>query len=98
MTSVFSSEESVTIENVWEKLGDKARFKILNGEKDGAGLLCACAKSRRFKDIRIEEYVDDTSIEENKQFAAMTFRIDDKRAVAVFRGTDDTIVGWTETL
>lgn len=34
--------------------------------------------------------------EEEKQFAAITFWLDDGNAVIAFRGTDQTLAGWRE--
>jgi len=59
-------------------------------------LLLACAKSRRFGEIRVSDFVSYTSDEETCQFAAMTFHMRGNRLAVVFRGTDDTIIGWRE--
>ncbi len=59
-------------------------------------LFCLSSKSRRFSPIEICDYVAYTNERENCQFAAATFLLPGKRAFVVFRGTDDTIVGWHE--
>lgn len=58
-------------------------------------LLYACGDSVRFGDVQICAFESITDTKREIQFAAMTFIIDDK-AMVVFRGTDDTIVGWKE--
>lgn len=54
--------------------------------------------SKRFKDIVIENYVCDISVEEEKQFSAMTFNLSNNEMFIGFSGTDDTIIGWKENL
>lgn len=58
-------------------------------------LLYKCGNSARFENVKICAYRSITDEEREIQFAAMTFIIDEK-AIVVFRGTDDTIVGWKE--
>ena len=59
-------------------------------------LLCACAASPRFRDIRITCYLEDFDPVMEKQFCAMTFLLPDGRAYIAFRGTDCTLIGWKE--
>lgn len=49
----------------------------------------------RYKDLKITNYINDISIEDNEQISALTFLIEND-AVIVFSGTDDTIIGWKE--
>ena len=55
-----------------------------------------CVKSKRFSEVTICGYQTILDEERVEQFAAMVFIIDHKTAVAVFRGTDDTLIGWQE--
>ena len=59
-------------------------------------LFCEAAKTKRFGNCYVGDYVARTSDREGHQFAAVTFHIDSKHMVVSFRGTDDTIVGWKE--
>lgn len=59
-------------------------------------LLDKMAHSKRYKNLEISHYVNDTDIEEQIQFSALTIKLDDKTKCIVFSGTDDTIVGWRE--
>lgn len=60
-------------------------------------LLYAAAKSRRFGDVGISRFVDLVEDEKcEKQFAAMTFKIDSGICYIAFRGTDANLVGWKE--
>ena len=59
-------------------------------------LLKAASASNRFGLIEICGYESILDEEKEEQFAAMTFILDKKTAVVVFRGTDDTVLGWKE--
>lgn len=59
-------------------------------------LLKAASASNRFGLIEICGYESVLDEEKEEQFAAMTFILDKKTAIVVFRGTDDTVLGWKE--
>ena len=54
------------------------------------------AASKRFKNIKLLNYVDEYDSDVQKQFAAMTYRLTMNTYLVVFRGTDDTLIGWKE--
>lgn len=56
------------------------------------------AKSKRFSSVRVSAYVSKIDISIEEQFSAMTFFFSkfNRNPFVVFRGTDDTIVGWKE--
>ena len=62
----------------------------------GHTLLRSLAESDRFKDALLRNYVNDTDISREIQFAAVEIDTSDGVAFISFRGTDDTIVGWKE--
>ncbi|NQK05451.1 DUF2974 domain-containing protein [Streptococcus suis] len=64
--------------------------------KNRLALLGLLSKSKRFKSIKAFGFVDDYQLEQEKQFSAISYRIDRKTIVTCFRGTDDTIIGWKE--
>ena len=59
-------------------------------------LLEQCAASRRFGSCRVGFYRDVLIREEETQFAAVTFLLNDGSAFVAFRGTDSTMTGWKE--
>lgn len=65
------------------------------GESD-LGLLRAAAETRRFGNVRLVRYRSQFVPEEDIQFAAETFLLDDGSMCIAFRGTDNTLVGWKE--
>jgi len=55
-------------------------------------------KSRRFSEMRLCAYVNNTDVDAEQQFSAITVRLGDGSVFVSFRGTDDTLVGWKEDL
>ncbi len=64
--------------------------------KNDLDLLHAAATSTRFGFAKIYLYRDQLIPEQETQFAAMTFLLDDGSAFLAFRGTDYSLVGWKE--
>ena len=50
----------------------------------------------RYANIGMTAFSADTSITEERQFGALTFRLTDTESAVVLRGTDDSLVGWLE--
>ena len=73
--------------------------RMFDGVWDGEScrkLLAALAASPRFRDIRVAGYREQSNAADEKQFAAMTFRITRGLSYIAFRGTDASPVGWKE--
>ena len=66
--------------------------------KNDLQLLKAVADAPRFQNIRLAYYRSKLIVEEETQFAAMVFLLDDGTAFLAFRGTDYSLVGWKEDL
>lgn len=64
--------------------------------RDNQELFRAMADSRRFRGMRMNFFTDITSILAETQFSAMTVFLENGPAVVVYRGTDETMVGWKE--
>ena len=65
--------------------------------KNDGKLLKAAGKTRRFADVKLVFYRNETVLEQESQFSAVAFLLpDEKTAVLAFRGTDSTLVGWKE--
>lgn len=54
--------------------------------------------SKRFKDMKVWNYVNRIDLESETQFSAVTFLLPDGVSYVAYRGTDETIVGWKEDL
>ena len=59
-------------------------------------LLKNALESRRFGNCILTHYIDRIVPEEETQFAAVAFLLDDGSAFLAFRGTDDSLTGWKE--
>jgi len=67
-------------------------------QETSSKLIEATIQSKRFKDIRILDYIEEHHEETLKQFAAVTFELPDGSVYISYRGTDDSVVGWKEDL
>jgi len=59
-------------------------------------LLHAMASAPRWADLRLSGYVNERSLEDEKQFCAMTLWLPDGSRAIAFKGTDASLVGWKE--
>lgn len=91
----------VTLSELAKKLKADKEFKkrvdlgaLIN--KLSSELFFEAASSARFSGIKASGYVNRIDTEQVKQFAAVTYTLEKKETLVVFRGTDDTIVGWYE--
>ena len=64
--------------------------------KNDLELLQMAAATERFGNAEVCMYRDLFIPEQETQFAAMTFKLDDGSLFLAFRGTDHTLVGWKE--
>lgn len=64
--------------------------------KQDLELLALVGETERFKNVGLTFYQDVFLPEEETQFAAITFLLEDGSAFLTFRGTDRTLIGWKE--
>ena len=64
--------------------------------KNDLDLLHLAASTVRFGSTKVCMYRDELIPEQDTQFAALTFLLDDGSAFLAFRGTDYSLVGWKE--
>ncbi len=74
---------NVNISGTWASASTAEFFKLF-------------AKSRRFSDLRVIDYVEHSDREQAIQFSAVTFEREGDFSFIAFRGTDDTMTGWKE--
>ena len=76
----------------------KGSFRTTSLDRKGVAsdFIKEVAKCKRFRSAVIIDYEDDYSSEDDVQFAAMTFKLDDGSIVVAYRGTDNSIAGWRE--
>ena len=85
-----ASEKFFTIHSPEELAQDKSFIRF------APDLLRAMAKTDRFRNSYLLNFVDDTDISRGIQFAAVEIDLPDETSFISFRGTDDTVVGWKE--
>lgn len=56
------------------------------------------ARSRRFMNVYAAHFLENIDPDNEKQFAAITFRLGENASFIAFRGTDMNFVGWKEDL
>ena len=88
--------EPMTLRQAGEKFLALEEFDRRIRVKSDLELLRLAAQSERFGACEIIMYRDIFIPEQETQFAAMTFCLDDGTLFVAFRGTDGTIVGWKE--
>lgn len=64
--------------------------------EDNTALFLGIFRSKRFRDIRIFNYVNQINPDIETQFSAVTFRLPNGVCYVAYRGTDEMIVGWKE--
>jgi len=64
--------------------------------KDIVKLFRALKDTVRFRNVGLKAQVNRIDTVEQTQFSAITFLLDDRKAVVTYRGTDDTLIGWKE--
>ena len=58
----------------------------------------AAAASRRFGTLKMNYYVNVINVDDETQFSAITYILENKETYIAYRGTDATIIGWKEDL
>ena len=96
------SAKPVTFLSAMKKYVDRRRSDPKNigllFSPESVALAVRAARTARFGRTRLIGYVNRVSVEANKQFSAVTFLIGEDTCFIAFRGTDDTLVGWKESL
>lgn len=64
--------------------------------KEITTLLQKAGESKRFCNLKLCGFRSSIDIEQEKQFAAINFIFEDKTNFIIYRGTDQSIVGWKE--
>ncbi|MEW4354231.1 DUF2974 domain-containing protein [Streptococcus pneumoniae] len=64
--------------------------------KNRVQLLQTAARTKRYKNLKLFAFEEESDMEAEQQFAALTYKIKTDTFVIAFRGTDDSIIGWKE--
>lgn len=100
--SVVKEGETPTLSEIeprFFEVNDRATFRLGLYFPIGMGeLLTLAARSRRFGAIRLLDHETRYDPEKKIQFAAMSYFLPDKTIYVAYRGTDDSLFGWYESL
>ena len=97
LTPVFENREEAAVRDCLEMIeNDAAKITLTVKDDSYTQLLEAAAKSRRFGDLRMTDYVDVLLNDPPVQFAAVSFHDDTDNTFLVYRGTDTSLAGWKE--
>ncbi len=93
---VERNERSVTLEELAKHPDRDRLFADERFEKDNRELFGGMLSGRRFRNLKLNCYINIVEKERETQFSAVTYILEDNTIYVAFRGTDETIVGWKE--
>ena len=94
VTEAISLEQlGKEFETIKEKEHENNPFMITSERIE---LLEVVSKSQRYKEIKVFGFMNDIDDERTKQFAAVCYQWEEENRWIIFRGTDETLIGWKE--
>lgn len=93
---VGTCRESVAISDLKDMPDSEDMFSDERYAKSFRKFYDVLAKSRRFGDIRLNHYINLINRKWEMQFSAVTCYLPDGSVHVVYRGTDETLIGWKE--
>ena len=96
VSDVRHNGPSVTLREIAERPDVDKLFGDVRFEKENRALFEGMLSGRRFRDMKLNCYINLVEKEWETQFSAIAFILDDGTLFLAFRGTDETIVGWKE--
>lgn len=96
VSGILEEAESVCISQIRGLSDDTVLFADILFAEENRALYDAICESRRFRNMKINFYVNRIDLEKPSQFSAVTFFLEDGLVYVAFRGTDETLIGWRE--
>ena len=93
---VRENKPSVTMQELAEHADYEKLFADTRFEKHNRALFEGMLASKRFRKLKMNCYINIIETQWETQFSAITFLLEDGTIYVVYRGTDETIVGWKE--
>lgn len=93
LVSIF---KTVKIKDLLKAEHFEKMFGYTISPKNTKELLFALSASPRFRNITIQFFVNEVSLDATKQFSALTYILEDDSIYVAYRGTDGSIIGWKE--
>lgn len=94
--AVSDKKDSIYLYEVSNRMDYGKVFSDERYVKENKELFKAMVDSRRYRNMRMNYFCNITSIVAETQFAAITCFLENGPVVVVYRGTDETLVGWKE--
>ena len=97
---LFPTNQSRTLKEIAQAFLQSNDVESLLDEfsftKEAIGLLKTLANTPRYQNLLLSNYINELDYQATKQFAAITYQLEDGSIFVAYRGTDDTILGWKE--
>ena len=93
---LFDNKPSVTLQDIFFHPDYENLYADVRYEEENRALFEAMLESTRFCDMRVNCYINIIEEEWETQFSAITCILGDGTLYIVYRGTDESIVGWKE--
>ncbi len=94
--TMSEKKESIYLYELANNLDYEKVFADERYRKDNVELFEAMVESKRFRRMRMNYFSDITSVLAETQFSALTVFLENGPTVVIYRGTDETVVGWKE--
>lgn len=93
--NLIEENEQITITEAYNRfIQNEQKGRIL--QIDDLDLFPILAKSERFGELILTDYINKIDVEQEKQFSAITMLLPNKLIYVSYRGTDNTLIGWKE--
>lgn len=93
---VRENSSSVTLQSLKEHPDYEKLFADVRYEEVNRALIEGMLAGKRFRNMKLNCYVNIIEKQWETQFSAITYILDDGTVYVAYRGTDETIVGWKE--
>ncbi len=90
--------DMVTILDIWRNPNRERMFYDTRFEEENRALAEQMLLSKRFQNARFGLFLDFIDDKEQVQFSALTCLLEDGSVKIIYRGTDESLVGWREDM
>ena len=90
------STQPITVEETARRLLALPDIETAVRRRGDTDLLRALAESPRFGRMALSAYADHLDSESQTQFSAITVALEPEHTAVIYRGTDNTLIGWKE--
>ena len=94
--STSENKESVSLYQLSNCIDYEKVFVDERYRKNNTELFETMVESKRFRRMKMNYFSNITSVLAETQFSAMTVFLEDGPTVLIYRGTDETMIGWKE--